>query len=173
MPNKTIYVADADLPLFQRAQELVGGNLSQAIVKGLRRLVDVEEGKLEGFDEVTVHVGTGKGRRQRFLGILLVEWGRTRKGGGADEFRVYRTRTGKIALYHRKSEEYFHQGGADGQATGWRKHFSQDQLWGTTPATATLEVYETVAELRDKIPSELYDLVAAASEQPLVEDLDI
>ncbi|MGW5240600.1 EXLDI protein [Monashia sp. NPDC004114] len=173
MPNKTIYVSEADLPLFERAQELVGGNLSQAITKGLRRLVELEEGKLEGFEEITVHVGTGKGRRQRFLGILLVEWGRTRKGGVYEQFRVYRTRTGKIALHHQKSEEFIHQGGADGQATGWRKHFSSDQVWGTTPATATLEVFDTIAQLKGEIPTELFDLVAAAAEQPLVEDLDI
>ena len=32
MPNKTIYIADDDLPLLQRAQDLTGGNLSGAIV---------------------------------------------------------------------------------------------------------------------------------------------
>ena len=31
VPNKTIYVSDGDLPLYQRAQELAGGNLSSAI----------------------------------------------------------------------------------------------------------------------------------------------
>ena len=44
MPNKTIYVSDGDLPVFQRAQELADGNLSQAISRALRRFVDVEEG---------------------------------------------------------------------------------------------------------------------------------
>ena len=33
MPNKTIYVADGDLPLFDRAQELTGGNLSATITR--------------------------------------------------------------------------------------------------------------------------------------------
>ena len=46
-------------------------------------------------------------------------------------------------------------------------------MWGTTPATATLEVFDTIAQLKGEIPSELFDLVAAAAEQPLVEDLDI
>jgi hypothetical protein len=41
VPNKTIYVSDGDLQLFQRAQELAGGNLSAAISKALRRFVDV------------------------------------------------------------------------------------------------------------------------------------
>ena len=61
MPNKTIYVADDDLPLFQRAQELSGSNLSATITRALRRLVELEEGKLEGYEEITVRVGPGAG----------------------------------------------------------------------------------------------------------------
>lgn len=172
VPNKTIYVSDADLPLFTRAQELTGGNLSQAITRALTRLVDVEEGKLEGFDEITVNVGPGKGRRQRFLGVLLVEWGRTTKST-VEEFRAYRTRTGKIALHTKKSAEYIHLAGSDGQATGWRKHLSSDQTWGTTAAISTLEVFDTVGQLKGQVPDELFEVIAAAAEQPLVEDLDI
>ncbi len=172
VPNKTIYVSDADLPLYTRAQELTGGNLSQAITRGLQRLVDVEEGKLEGYDEITVRVGPGKGRRQRFLGVLLADWGRSTKNT-TEHFRAYRTRTGKIAVHTQRSPEYMHQAGADGQATGWRKHLSQDQVWGTTAATSTLEVFDSVAQLRGQVPDELFDVIAAAAEQPLVEDLDI
>ena len=172
MPNKTIYVSDADLPLFQRAQELAGGNLSQAISRGLRHLVELEEGRLEGFEEITVHVGTGKVRRQRFMGVLLVEWAHSSKER-TEQFHVYLSRTGKIVLHVERSPEWFHHGGADGKATGWRKHLSADQQWGSTPATATLEIFDTVEELREKVPTELYDLVAAAAEQPAVEDLDI
>src|SRR6266581_2750040 len=54
VPNKTIYVSDGDLPLYQRAQELAGDNLSAAITAALRRYVDIEEGRREGFDEITV-----------------------------------------------------------------------------------------------------------------------
>jgi EXLDI family protein len=38
---------------------------------------------------------------------------------------------------------------------------------------STLEVVDTVDELREKLPPELFDLVAAAAKQPVVEDLDI
>lgn len=172
VPNKTIYVSEGDLPLFARAQELAGGNLSQAISRGLQRLVAYEEGRLEGFDEITIRVGPGKGRRQRFLGVLLVEWGHTSKNS-TEQFRVYRTRTGKIALHTEKPPEYIHMGGADGQARGWRKHLSSDQTWGATAASATLEIFDSVDDLRGEIPDELFDLVAAAAEQPVVEDLDI
>jgi EXLDI family protein len=172
VPNKTIYVSEADLPLFQRAQELAGGNLSQAISRGLRRLVELEEGRLEGFDEVTVRVGPGKGRRQRFMGVLLVDWARSSKER-EEKYHVYRSRTGKIVLHVEHSPEYFHRAGPDGKATGWRKHLSADQQWGTTPASASLEVFDTVEELRPRVPTELFDLVAAAAAQPEVEDLDI
>ncbi len=49
MPNKTIYVADEDVPLFKRAAELAGGSASAAIVAALRRYLDAEEGRTEGF----------------------------------------------------------------------------------------------------------------------------
>ena len=75
VPNKTIYVSDGDLAIYQRAQELAGGNLSSAIASALRRYVDIEEGRREGFNEITVRVGVGTGRKVRFSGVLLGELG--------------------------------------------------------------------------------------------------
>ncbi|MGY1615420.1 EXLDI protein [Geodermatophilus sp. SYSU D00691] len=175
MPNKTIYVSDADLPVFQRAQELTGGNLSAAISKALRRLVEVEEGRLEGFEEVTVRVGVEPGRLQRFQGVRLVDWHRTGSGGsgGEERFRVYRTRTGKFAVHVSLPKGFVHKAGKDGQLTGWRKHFAADQQWGETPAVATLEVFDTFEELQAAVPAELAALVEAYATQPEVEDLDI
>jgi EXLDI family protein len=63
--------------------------------------------------------------------------------------------------------------GPDGSAQGWRKHFSSDQQWGSIPKTATLEVVDSLEELRAKIPAELYELVTAATAQPLIVDLDL
>ena len=60
--------------LYQRAQDLAGGNLSSAIASALRRFVDVEEGRREGFDEIVVRVGPEPGRKVRFVGVLLGEW---------------------------------------------------------------------------------------------------
>ena len=172
MPNKTIYVADGDMPLFQRAQELSGSNLSATIAQALRRLVELEEGKLEGFDEITVGVGPGQGRRQRFVGVLLAELGRSTKDR-VEQFHVYRSRTGKYVLHTEKSEEAVWTAGPDGKAQGWRKHFSSDQQWGSTPPTATLEVFDSIDELRPRIPAELFEMVSAAADQPAIEDLDI
>jgi EXLDI family protein len=175
VPNKTIYVSDADLPVFQRAQELVGGNLSAAISKALRRLVDVEEGRLEGFDEITVRVGVEPGRRQRFQGVQLVDWNRTASGGsgGQERYRVYRTRAGKLAVHVARPKGFVHTAGKDGELTGWRKHFAGDQQWGETPAISTLEVFETFEDLRKAVPAELAALVEVYATAPEIEDLDI
>ncbi|MGY1625003.1 EXLDI protein [Geodermatophilus sp. SYSU D00965] len=172
MPNKTIYVSDADLPVFQRAQELTGGNLSAAISQALRRLVEVEEGRLAGFEEITVGVGVGAKKLQRFQGVLLAEWSRT-TGGGEERFRVYRTRTGRFAVHLARPEGFVHTAGKDGQLTGWRKHFTADQQWGQVPASATLEVFETFEALREAVPAELAALVEVHATEPEVEDLDI
>ena len=172
MPNKTIYVSDADLPVFQRAQELAGGNLSAAISQALRRLVEVEEGRLEGLEEITVRVGVAPGKLQRFQGVLLADWNRS-TGYGMERYRVYRTRTGRFAVHTAHPKGFVHTAGKDGQLTGWRKHFAADQQWGETPASSSLEVFGTFEELRQAVPAELAALVEAHATEPEVEDLDI
>ncbi|GGC15951.1 EXLDI protein [Cellulomonas carbonis] len=172
MPNKTIYVSDADLPVFQRAQELTGGNLSAAISKALRRLVEVEEGRLQGFDEIAVRVGVGRRKVQRFQGVELVDWHRSTKDGD-ERYRVYRTRTGRFAVHLERPKGFVWSAGKEGELTGWRKHLSSDQQWGEVPASAALTVFETFDELRAAVPAELASLVEAYATEPEVEDLDI
>ena len=104
MPNKTIYVSDDDLPLYKKAQELAG-NLSSAISIALRKYVELEEGRLEGYDEITVRVGRGAGRKQRFSGVLLAEGGRS-SSTGYEAFKVYRSRTGKFVLHADRRSQY-------------------------------------------------------------------
>ena len=172
MPNKTIYVSDGDLPVYQRAQELAGGNLSAAIAAALRRYVDVEEGRREGFDEITVRVGPGKGRKVRFTGVLLGEWVNT-NSNRVEAFRVYRGRTGKFVLHIERSADYAMVDAA-GKPAGWRGYLGIGSIsYGNSPGESTLDVFATVDELRERIPSQLYDMVASSARQPAVEDLDI
>jgi EXLDI family protein len=173
VPNKTIYVSDGDLPLYQRAQELAGDNLSAAISAALRRFVDVEEGKDEGFDEITVRVGPRPGRKVRFIGVLLGEWLET-SPSRVDNFHVYRGRTGKYVLHVEHSPD-FTVFGKDGKPGGWRANlgFDWSASYGSTPENATLEVLDTLEALRERIPSQLYDMVAGMAQQPIVEDIDV
>ena len=63
VPNKTIYVSDDDLPLYEQAQQMAGGNLSAAIARALRQYVTREEDREAGYRQVTVRAGTERGRR--------------------------------------------------------------------------------------------------------------
>ena len=172
MPNKTIYVSDGDLPLYQRAQELAGGNLSAAIAHALRRYVDLEEGRREGFNEIIVQVGVGARRKVRFSGLLLGEWANS-SSSLYEVFRVYRSRTGKFVVHTDRTAEWTAVD-AEGKPAGWRGYLGLGNIsYGTRPAESTLEVVDSLEALRDKIPTQLYDMVASSAQQPAVEDLDI
>lgn len=180
MPNKTIYIADDDLPLLHRAQELTGSNLSAAIVTALRRLVEIEQARQAGFDEITVKVGVGRSAVKRFLGVALGEW--TASGAeGEETYSLFRTSRGRFAVHHSRSEVQTPVGpNADRSrkwSTGWRGwigDWSPDQAWMRTPAQATFAVVDTVAELEPLLPAELYALaLQTIEEEPEVEDLDI
>jgi EXLDI family protein len=172
VPNKTIYVSDGDLTVYQRAQELAGGNLSAAIASALRRYVDVAEGLLEGFDDITVRVGVGSGRKVRFTGVLVGEWLDTNPNR-VEHFRVWRGRTGKYVVHVERSPEYW-MVDSEGKPAGWRGYLGIGNVkYGESPKEATLEVVATLEELRDKVPAELFDMVARSARQPTVEELDI
>ena len=126
VPNKTIYVSDGDLPIYQRAQELAGDNLSAAISAALRRYVDIEEGRREGFDEIIVRVGPGKGRKVRFTGVFLGEWVNT-SYSRVETFRVYRGRTGKYVLHIERSPD-FSVLNAEGKPAGWRGYLGIGEI---------------------------------------------
>ena len=172
MPNKTIYVSDGDLPIYQRAQELAGDNLSAAISSALRRYVDVEEGRREGFDEIVVRVGPGKGRKIRFVGVLLGEWATT-SSSRAETFRVYQGRTGKFVVHVERSPDYT-MVDEEGKPAGWRGYLGIGNIsYGSTPGESTLQVVATLDELRERIPPQLFDMVAGPAQHAAVEDLDI
>ena len=173
VPNKTIYVSDGDLPLYQRAQELAGGNLSSAIAKALKRFVDAEESLLEGFDEITVRVGVGTGRKVRFTGVLVGEWLGTRDKA-ADHTRVFRGRTGRFVVHVERSADWWAVDAEGKPAVGWRSWLGLGDLrYGSSPSESTLEVVDTLDELRDKVPPELFEMVARSAKQPTVEQLEI
>ncbi len=127
----------------------------------------------EGFDEIIVRVGPGKGRKVRFIGVLLGEWVNT-SSSRVETFRVYRGRTGKFVLHIERSPDYT-MVDAEGKPAGWRGYLGigERQLRDARPAESTLEVVESLDELRERIPPQLYDMVAGSAQQPAVEDLDI
>ena len=173
MPNRTIYVSEDDQPLYKRAQELAGDNLSAAISTALKRYVEVEEGRQEGFEEIILKVGVGAGRKVRFSGILLGDWFNT-WGENFERHRVYRGRQGKFALHVERTEAWEMRDAEGNPLTGWRAWTGIGAVsGGGKPAHATLDIFDTIDELREGVRPELWEMVAAVVKGPSVEDIDI
>ncbi len=174
MPNRTIYVADADLPIFEKAQELAGENLSATIAQALRRFVEAEEARASGYEEITVKVGNIVHSHKRFRGRLLAK-GRIRNKQETRRtvYEVYQTIKGKLALYVRSAPNWDNPKTWSWSYKNWsHKEWSE---WPNTDYEYRLEVYDTLDELKDNVPQELYEAVAQAlkGEPDGVEFLDI
>lgn len=212
MPNKTIYVSDDDLPLFERAQELSGSNLSSAIVRALRRYIELEEARQGGLDEITVIVNMeGAHRRKRFMGQRLVRWVQeTPDGKGTVILNVYRTAGKRYALHTHTMPQWERSWGdpeIDGDPKNWLglggtrldsrqkaaldEYASNRKNWGVTDfltrlmslgfdweafresGNYTLQVFETLDELKPHVSADLFKAITLSMEGPEIEDIDI
>lgn len=171
MPNKTIYVSDRDLALFDRAQALAGGNLSAAISQALTRYVEIGEAADAGMHEVIVQVGpSGMRQRKRFVGAAVAH--HQRKGGRRSIFEryiAYRTARGSYAVHVRRDWspvpipfDVDYDVGVPGRP-------GADE----SDRDYTLDVYPDVDALCAAVPRELCTMVRTHSRTPTVEDLDI
>ena len=161
MPTKTIYVSDSDLPVFDKAQQMSGGNLSSAIAQALRRYVEDEEMDERGFEEVSVEVGkvSRVGTRfirearveKRFMGKLVVSWETSNSDYPRSEaYEIYRTPKGRFALYSRNEPNH---------------EFDSDDGEEDPSSEYRLDVYDNLDAMRAGLPEELYEAtVQAASE---------
>ncbi|HLX55390.1 MAG TPA: EXLDI protein [Ktedonobacteraceae bacterium] len=189
MPNRTIYVADADVPVFEKAQKLAGDNLSAAIAHALRTFVEREEAKQSGYEEVTVRVGKGRPYlQQQFRGRLIAK----RRLNIGNEARlltmnVYQTARGRFAVYTKNQPNWsawsHHQSKKSGKGGNWNWDWDWDWSHGDQSSydwsayyednELRLDVYDTLDELKENIPEELYDAITRYLKGDDVEILDI
>lgn len=108
MPNKTIYVADIDLPVFDRAQELAGENLSATITQALRRFIETEEARTQGFGEITLKVGRQMTyTRKQFLGREVARHRSLDEESSRMIIQtVFQTAKGRLVLYTRATPDW-------------------------------------------------------------------
>jgi EXLDI family protein len=241
MPNKTIYVADADLPVFERAQELAGENLSSTIVQALRNFVQAYETRAAGFRDVVVKVGSEIYTRKQFRGRLLAKgymqtqddqpegqepqdpshdldedhfggpwmgrephgkrknrghrperpgWGPFGPQGGPGEahyyiLEIYQTAKERIALYSREFPNWWPgaQNPRNWERNWWRWERNWDRMMehtggnfgrmGNWRGTYTLEVFDSLDDIKDRISPDLYHAAKQALTGETVEKLDI
>lgn len=190
MPNRTIYVADADLPIFEKAQQLAGDNLSSTIVQALRRFVESEEARASGYQEITIAVGKGRPYVQkRFRGRLLTKR-RLALGNKARMLimEIYQTAGGRFAVYSRnlpnwdwsgrsRHEHQKHQQSHNGGWGDWDWDWDWSASgWGAAfePEERRLDVIENLDTLKEAIPAEMYESVVRYFQQgDDIEFLDI
>jgi EXLDI family protein len=166
MPNKTIYVSQGDVPVFEQAQQIAGEALSSVIAKALREYVARHQERDEGMKEISVKVGPKKStREQRFTAAYLGKW----KGLSDDkewwlEAAIYHTQKGNWAVY------VDHKGPAMMSKEAWKNmdHLVDQRYAGLVVAAAP-------DEFKGKLPKALVAHVAnlAESEKNPVDYLDI
>ncbi|MFI5777100.1 EXLDI protein [Nocardia sp. NPDC051570] len=131
----------------------------------------------EGLGEIIVKDGPGGLRAKRFVGRFLCEakdYGKT----GVEVSKVYRSRTGKFVVQHQVAEWTEFQNRSDLMTElkldwrNWRNLLgigSDEPDWGDY----TVDIVDSIDELREKVSPKLYRRVVAAVETPHTEDLDI
>jgi EXLDI family protein len=163
MPQKTIYVSEADLPVFEQAQALAGGNLSSTIVRALRRYVEenLQEGKnMQNFE---VKVGKVAFVLKRFNARLLARGFIANDENGAQptiRYTAFETKRGKIALHTNIIPSL-------SQSILQRRGYSSGE------GEYRFEIFDSIENLKPLIPSEFYDVVKANFEGVNFEELDI
>ncbi|RYL93337.1 EXLDI protein [Sporolactobacillus sp. Y61] len=165
MPNKTIYVPDVDLPVFDQAQNVSGKNLSATIVQALRYFVKIEEGK--GFVQVEVSEGeNGFYTRKRFIGRELASSCVSDQNALiTTNYVVYETVHGRYAVLittekklpleqsiERELERRIMER-LTGRNKGNLQLLAEEE---DVPTTKRLEIYDSIDRLSGHIPGDLF-----------------
>ena len=177
MPNKTIYVKDEDLSLFEEAEKLGGDSLSAVIAQAVKRFVQVKRAETQGLEDHTLEVGRASTRgaddtrKIRFVGRKLA--GQTAYTGQTSsqddrgtDYKIYQTKAGKIIVHWRHWSRWDGEGSSADYAV-------LDQLPGHGA-----EIYgqadddDYTERFPEKLPGGLLQEAAEALGQELVEFIE-
>lgn len=174
IPNKTIYVTESDLPLYDRAQELSESNLSATVAHALRVFIQTEEATRNGLKEINIVLGeSGTYSKKRFLGL---EMGRTQNFDQETKklttMIVYKTAKHRFALYTKEISEWDINHMTDMKNKVSDKVFQKLNL-NVQMEEATennlnryhLDVFDTIEELKIKIPTTLYQVIFSSKDE--------
>lgn len=157
MPNKTIYIPDESLAIFERAAQLAGISLSATIVEALKHYVQRQEALMSGYQPVEVEVGGQIRSRKRFNGRLIARGNIGLMPDQSHPERVFE----KFEVYHTIKNNF----------VVMRKLIAHHEPHAKP--TITITVCESRAALQEHLPAKLFAQVVDAFEHPDVEELDI
>lgn len=169
MPNKTIYVSEADASLFEEAKQLAGEALSSVISIALHEYVARHQQKAKGMKEVSVPVGMHDAESEkRFVGNSVGKW----QGFSDDkewwmQSTIYRTQKGNWAIHL----VTICKASLLTDKKAWKE--SGDYL--INPKHAELIVGTKAKDFEKKLPNELYSTLMnlMEKEEKPIEYLDI
>ncbi|MBB5912932.1 EXLDI family protein [Nocardia transvalensis] len=130
----------------------------------------------DGLEEISLKDGPGGLRVKRFAGRYLAEAREVAKTG-FEVTRVYRSRKGKFVI-QRQQSDWSDLSTMATLAADWKNEWKNwrgllggagDRNWGDF----TVEIVDSLDDLRPAVAPKLYRRVVAAVEQPRAEDLDI
>lgn len=131
---------------------------------------DNDDGRGE-YVEIEVKVGPAGNRRQRFVGRLLGETREVTKTGVV-VVRVYQTKKGKFVVHRQESDwsDFSNFGNWTKDIKRWRDLIGLgNDGWGD----CTVDIVDSLAELRDRLPDKLFRIVEDKLEHPTSQVLDI
>lgn len=169
MPNKTIYVSEQDVPLFDEAKESAGEALSSVIARALREYVSKHQKKAQGMKEISVKVGSPHSQReQRFIGEEIGEW-----SGFSDDkvwlmaAKMYLTQKGKWAILLANTSK--------ATLLTNPREWEKNAEYLENAEKTELIVGETITQLKGKLPHSLYATIEDLSKkhEAPIEYLDI
>jgi EXLDI family protein len=169
MPNKTIYVSDSDVTLFEEAKNIAGEALSSVISRALREYVSRHQDKQKGMKEVSVKVGIdGAEREQRFVGSLAGKW------NGFSDDKVWFL---KAAIYRTQKSNWavLLETVCKASLLTNKKEWKESGDYLINPKRSELIVGASPEEIKKQLPEDLYVSLSEHAKQyeHPVEILDI
>lgn len=176
MANKTIYVKDEDLQVFEEAEKLGGDSLSSIIAEALRRFVATKKAEQQGMQEYTLEVGvfSDEGadnvRKVRFVGRKLAgQTAYTGQTSSQDDrgtnYAIYQTKAGKIIIHWESWSRWDGEGNSADYATLDALPEHGAEICGQFDS-------DDYAEYAKKLPGGLLQDAAEALGQELVEFIE-
>ena len=162
----SLYISEKDAPIFERAKELLGeDSLSRMVGEAVRRFVEQEEKRQQGFESIELEIGTSYNNFNqdddittiRFTGRELAShtstFGETSSGDDrGTTYTIYQTAKGQFLLHE---ENY----------SRWQNESNHSQY----------EVYPDLKKLEEDadVPKSLIQKAKEALGEDAVIDLDI
>ncbi len=172
MATKQIYVKDADLPLFEQAEQLGGESLSAVIAEALRRFVDLKRAEAEGFKEVELQVGPDDHLRtvrfvgRKLAGTRILEGKTSERNDRGTDVAVYQGQAGKLLVYVKHWTCW--QGERD---HAWRRTFDSFQILMSGKPAGYIGSEDGEHDIT--LPGDLVDDIEAALGQEVGEYIEI